>query len=199
MHLGPHRFLLPLSSGMTLPPRRGVLITARPQTPKFYPERLLIKDASHWNIDTIHVGPRAGALVKDLPGAVFAPDVPGHFPGCGEIEIPPGGELIIGVTYTGAREGGIPFEACVFGSDDQPTFTPVVRWKGEERLATVRSSGVVAPNMSERLSTSPMKHDAWLSRLVVEDASDWVVNDVRVGDVSIFAQSGDVPGSLTLV
>jgi hypothetical protein len=200
-HLGiyrPRRLPLPLSSGINIPPGRPFLITARPQTRNFYPERLLIKEAAHWKIDEIRVGNRASALVQDLPGTMFAPDAPGRFPGCGEIEIPPGGDLIVQMTYTGPREAGIPFEACVFGSDDQtpPPVVSTARRGTGKKIATARSECAISPNTSVRLFTDPMKHDAWPCRLVIKDASDWVVNDVCVGEVSIFAQSGDVPGSM---
>lgn len=191
----PRRLPLPMSSGVIIPPGSSCALTARPQTSKFYPERLLIKEASHWKIDAIRVEDRAGDLVRDLPGTTFAPDAPGRFPGCGEIEIRPGGQLTVVTTYTGPREAGLPFEACVFGTDDQaPRVTST--WGKEEKIATARGTCAIPPNTTVRLSTHPMKYDAWPSRLVIQDASDWIVNDVYVGEVSIFAQSGDVPGSM---
>lgn len=190
----PLRLPLPLSTGVSIFPDRTVTIIARPQTSKFLPERLLIKEAAHWKIDAIRVGGRDRALVQNLPGALFAPDAPGRFPGCGEIEIPPAGDLIVQVTYTGPLEAGIPFEACVFGSDDRLP-PPVVSTVGK-KIETARSAHAIPPNTSVKLSTDPMKHDAWPSRLVIKGASDWIVNDVYVGKVSIFVQSGDVPGSM---
>lgn len=192
-HLGlyrPLRLPLSLSSGVTILPSQSAQITVHPQTNKFYPERLLIKEASHWKIDAIRVGDRDSALVQNLPGAMFAPDAPGRFPGCGEIQIPPGGELIVQTTYTGPCATGTPFEACVFGSDDQPPL-PTVRQGTGKKITTVRSGRAIPSNMPVKLSTDPMKHDAWPSRLVIEGASDWVVNDVCIGEVSIFAQSGE--------
>jgi hypothetical protein len=187
-----------MSNGFNILPTQTAQITVHPQTSKFYPERLLIKEAAHWKIDAIRVGDRDSALVQNLPGSMFAHDAPGRFPGCGEIEIPPGGKLIVQTTYIGPRATGIPFEACVFGSDDQ-TPLPVVstaRRGTEKKIATARSERAIPPNMSVKLPTHPIKHDAWPSRLVIKGASDWVVNDVCVGEVSIFAQSGDVPGSM---
>jgi hypothetical protein len=184
-----------MSTGLPILPMQLVQITARPQTSKFYPERLLIKDAAHWKIDAIRVGNQASALVQHLPGEMFAPDAVGRFPGCGEIQIPQGGELIVQVTYTGRAKSGLPFEACVFGSDGQPLASTANRGVGK-KIATVMSSDAIPFNKSVKLSTDPMEHDAWPCRLVIKGASDWVVNDVRVGEVSIFVQSGDVPGSL---
>ena len=194
--LGPLRLPLPLSCGVPILPMQTAQITARPQPSKFYPERLLIKEPAHWSIDRIRVGNRAGALVQDLPGMLFAPDAQGRFPGCGEIEIPPGGKLIIEVTYIGTREAGIPFEACVFGSDDPPPPTVMSNAlrDGERKIATARSASPIRVAHSARLSTDPMDREAWPCRLVIKDASSWVVHDVLVGGISIFAQSGDVPG-----
>ena len=193
----PLRLPLPMSTGLPISQTQSAQITARPQTSKFYPERLLIKEAAHWQVDAIRVGHRPDALVQDLPGVMFAPGAPGRFPGCGEIEILPGADLIVETRYTGPRETGIPFEACVFGSDDRATM-PVASTsrRGRKKIATARSERAIPLNTSVKLSTDPMKRDAWPSRLVIKDASDWVVNDVRVGEVSIFAQSGDVPGSM---
>lgn len=194
----PLRLPLPMSSGVNILPMQCAQITARPQTSKFYPERLLIKEAAQWKIDAIRVSDRDSALVQNLPGSMFAPDAPGRFPGCGEIEIPPGGGLIVQTTYIGTSKTGIPFEAGVFGSDDQPP-PPIVSTANRgtvKKIATARSKRAIPPNMSVKLPTLPMKHDAWPSRLVIKDASDWVINDVCVDELSIFAQSGDVPGSM---
>lgn len=184
-----------MSSGVNLPPAQSTTIIARPQTPKFYPERLLIKQAAHWHIDAIRVGGRTSALVKDLPGITFAPAAPGRFPGCGEIEIPSGGDLIAEIKYTGPLEAGIPFEACVFGSDDRTPSVAISR-QSKDKIATARSGCAIRADQSAKLFTDPMKHDTWPCRLVIKNAPDWIVNDICVGEVSIFAQSGDVPGSM---
>lgn len=194
----PRRFPLPMSSGVSIFPGQSATLIARPQTNKFYPERLLIKEATLWQIDAIRVGDRPDALVQGLPGKMFGPTAPGRFPGCGEIEIPPGGDLIVELTYTGPREAGIPFEACVFGSDDQtpPLITSTTYQRSEKKIATARSGSAILAGQSTKLCTDPMKCDTWPCRLVIKEASDWIINDVCVGEVSIFAESGDVPGSM---
>jgi hypothetical protein len=191
----PCRFPLPISSGVNILPGQSVSITARPQTSKFYPERLLIKDAFDWRIDNIYIG-GYGAICRDLSGSMFAPDVLGRFPGCGEIEIFSGGDLSISARYIGHKESGIPFEACVFGSDDRmPTIARRPR-QGQKKIATARSECAISAQQTAQLFTDPMKHDAWPCRLLIKNASDWTIHDVCVGEVSIFAQSGYVPGSM---
>lgn len=192
----PSRLPLPLSGGVIIPPGELVTITARPQTPKFYPERLLIKEAVYWKINAIRIMGRV--LVQDLPGALFAPKVHGRFPGCGEIEIPSGGELIVEMTYIGPFETRIPVEACMFGLGEQTPWPAVPKLLPEQRgkLTTARSKCAIPPNTSVKLSTAPMQRSTWPSQLVIRKAADWIVNDVCVGAVSIFAQSGDVPGSM---
>jgi len=188
-----------MSSGVNIPPGTLVRITARSQVGEFFPERLLIKGADHWRINEIRAEGRSGALARDLPGAGFAPESLGRFPGCGELSLPSGGELIVKATYEGPLEAGAHFEACIFGSDSQP-LPPVASTVRDSakgiRLAAASSDGFVSFGTTVKLSTDPLSRDAWLGRVVIKNASDWIVNDVRFGEVSIFARSGDVPGSM---
>ena len=66
-----------------------------------------------------------------------------------------------------------------------------------ERLILPMSSGVhVKPNKSAQITTRPQLHDFRAERIVISDAHNWMVNDIRIGNVSQFIQSGDIPGSM---
>ncbi len=184
---------------MNIPPGTLTQLTARSQLDEFFPERLLIKEADHWRIDEIRAEGRSGALARDLSGEVFAPESIGRFPGCGELSLPSGGELIVRATYRGPLKAGAPFEACIFGSDGQPLSPIASTTRNSAKgamLTTARSDGLVYPDKTVKLSTDPFSRDSWLGRVAIKNASDWIVNDVLLGEVSIFAQSGDVPGSM---
>ncbi len=64
------------------------------------------------------------------------------------------------------------------------------------RLTLPLSSGVsILPGTSAQITARPQ--DAFcIDGLFLEDAADWVINDLLVGGVSQFVQSGDVPGGL---
>lgn len=192
-----HRFPLPMSTGVWILPGQCATLTARPQLP-FYPERLLIKNAERWRIHEIQVAsgsqePRK--LAKSLPGERFALGAPGRFPGAGELLVPAGDQVIVNLEYVGPLEAGEPFEACVFGSDDRAVVSPVVP-SSSPKLAAARTECRILPGTSAKLLTDPGEHPLWPDRLAIHDSQDWIVHDVLLGDRSLFAQSGDVPGVL---
>lgn len=168
----PLRIPLPLSSGVPIPPSHSATIVTRPQIDSFYPDRLLIKQAADWMVDTIRWS--GGVIARDLPGSAFAFDASGHFPRSGEIGIPRGGDLIFEVAYTGSSDVGIPLEACVFGSDDRnPPVAATPRSRsGEAKIATARSES--APSWDRSRSGLPggaSRRRGW-SRLDPELAPD---------------------------
>ncbi len=58
------------------------------------------------------------------------------------------------------------------------------------------SSGTqILPNTSVQVTAQP-QGDFRIDGLILEDAADWVVNDLLVDEQSQFVQSGDVPGTL---
>ena len=71
-----------------------------------------------------------------------------------------------------------------------------------DRVILPMSSGVnILPNTSAQITSRPQDVAFRPERIVIGSgggvaASDWIVNDVKVGNKSQFSQSGDVPGDL---
>ena len=67
-----------------------------------------------------------------------------------------------------------------------------------DRITLPMSSGVnIFPNTSAQITSRPQSVAFRPERIIIGGApSDWVVNDVKVGNRSQFAQSGDVPGEM---
>ncbi len=64
------------------------------------------------------------------------------------------------------------------------------------RVILPMSSGIpVKPKQSAQITARP--HGAFLpERMILSNPEDWVINDIKVGGVSQFSQSGDVPGEM---
>jgi hypothetical protein len=61
------------------------------------------------------------------------------------------------------------------------------------------SAKLVVPNQSVEITARADRHFK-PERLFISDgfggAADWIVNDIRIGGQSVFAQSGDIPGDM---
>jgi hypothetical protein len=60
------------------------------------------------------------------------------------------------------------------------------------------SSGVnILPNTSAQITSRPQNVAFRPERIIIGGSpSDWIVNDIKVGNRSQFSQSGDVPGEV---
>ncbi len=202
----PRRMLLPMSTGVHILPGTDFQITARPQC-AFSPDRLVIKHASRWRVHEIRVDGQP--ILGRLRGALFASeaetspirDVSSSSP----LRMRPGSDMVVQASYRGDRDAGESFEAALFGQEST-TFGPRVENPdldvddfGE---ATVRSKVHVLPNTSIQLHMTCqdlLSGDArtvYPARISLEDAADWVVNDLKLYERSVFTQSGDVPAEL---
>ena len=72
-----------------------------------------------------------------------------------------------------------------------------------ERQMLPLSNGVpILPGQSVLITARPQAHEFKIDRFVISGvgtpggAADWVVNDLRIGNISQLAQSGDLPGDL---
>jgi hypothetical protein len=196
--LGPRRVLLPMSTGTFLMPHQSAQITARPQLGAFCPDRLLIKNAWHWNIDDgIEPNDRSGAVspieTGQRSGAAFSPVEWCRLPAR---EVPGGGKIILGVTYVGPSEFGEPFEAALFGWDGPPPTVSADHHEDGLRPIGGAISREVAAGEEVKLSLTSRWPTFFADRLTIANAENWIVNDVRVRGESIFVQSGDVPGEM---
>jgi hypothetical protein len=215
------RLPLPMSSGVHILPTTCVEITARPQCP-FSPDRLVIKHATRWRVEDVRIAGRS--LISDLPGAAFSPvsvtsPIRDAFASRsqGERRPPmlPGDDVRLRVVYIGPEETGEPFEAALFGTIAPPDSRGrsggtaahdeadgAAAVEVEEVEAVARSMIRILPNTSIRLGLTSEDFPAgkkpafYPERISIEDATDWIVNDVLLGGRSLFTQSGDLPAEL---
>ncbi len=195
----PRRVLLPMSTGITLLPHQSAQITARSQLGTFCPDRLLIKNGSHWNIDD-------GIEPGDCSEAAFSPIGTGHRSGTAfspvewcplpAREVACGDKIVLGVTYIGPNECGEPFEAALFGWDGSPPTVSADHHEDGDRISERTKSPRVSVNEAVKLPLILAASAMFADRLTITDAPSWIVNDVRVRGESIFVQSGDVPGEM---
>lgn len=224
-----HRIPLPMSSGVPILPEQSVQITARPQLQSFWPERFLIKNADHWDIHKLVVGMSAHLIEPGTRKAsefaldVWQPLMPQEAR-CAQ-------DIVLVATYAGSNAEGEPLEAVLFGWEEKPPTTPTNAMKAperrEERVTIREESAAIKPSrtlalhlmyepvMTTLINTSPA---LFVDRLVIADAENWIVHDIKVSHFresndegylresddggyytfgnSIFVQAGDVPGEL---
>ncbi len=67
-----------------------------------------------------------------------------------------------------------------------------------DRITLPMSSGVnILPNTSAQITSRPQNVAFRPERIIIGGSpSDWIVNDIKVGNRSQFSQSGDVPGEM---
>jgi hypothetical protein len=187
-----------MSTGIILMPNQPAQITARPQLSAFCPDRLVIKNAAHWNIDDgVEPHDRSGAVsaieTGHRSGAAFSPvewcPLPARQVTCGS-------KIVLGVTYVGPSAFGEPFEAALFGWDGPPSVASVDHHEDGPLIVGGAISREVTSNEEVKLSLTSRWPTVFANRLTIANAENWVVNDIRARGESIFVQSGDVPGEM---
>ena len=80
----------------------------------FYPERIILGDASDWIVNDIAIdGKSQLAQSGDIPGDMFAAEAIDAFVRLDVV--PPNGRLEIAATYVGYGSGGARFQCSVLG------------------------------------------------------------------------------------
>jgi hypothetical protein len=188
--LMPRRVPLGLTVWTPIPRGAPCVIRTYSQLDAFWPERLLLRDPGHWIINeaSIEGQPWLGAT----NGAVYSPAEWTRLP---VREVPAGGEVQLSVTYIGPRDEGESFEAVLFGAEAHvPGATPGIPTTSASRVC-VRARSVAVGELAEVRLSAPASGFC-PDRLVIEDASDWAIGDVRVRGVSILTQEGGFAGEL---
>ena len=68
---------------------------------------------------------------------------------------------------------------------------------GADRVILPMSSGVaILPNTSAQITSRPQNWAFRGERIIIKNAADWVIGDIKIGNVSQFSQSGDIPGEM---
>jgi hypothetical protein len=104
--------------------------------------------------------------------------VPGYPPAYAQQAYAPGYAPLQGARQTYLVERGAPTRA--------------------DRITLPMSSGVpIVPNLSAQITSRPQSVAFRPERIIVGGAPNtWIINDIKVGNRSQFAQSGDVPGEM---
>jgi hypothetical protein len=174
--------------------------TVQPREP-FWPQRLAISDAEHWVIHDLRInGISLLAQDGDLPGILFSDATHPPLPQLrfGMLSVDDGFEIT--ATYVGSESMPVlAYELSGSATAPNPEEAP-----GSVSTFLPMSSEVrIFPNQSAQVKSNlciPSDgDDNWgmafqASQIVIADADDWVVSNVRIGNMSQFCQSGNVPG-----
>jgi len=192
------RIILPFHLPRALP-QQPTRATARAKEEAVDIDRIIISGvgtaagAADWIVNDIEVDGRSQLTLKNLPGALFAtrgvaagPKATTTFSIEGFDPVEHDHELAIIVTYVGQNPEGAPFFASAIGSPppQRPTIVPIVSGS-RLPISTKMTIGVRIENAAFQME-----------RLEIEDAWDWIVNDLRINGRTQFAQSGDIPGDM---
>jgi hypothetical protein len=190
------RIPLPLSTGVAVFPGQSAQITARPQVDTFWPDRLLIKNAGSWTIEELTVKSKAGSkhsLIETADQAAFSYDTWHPLPArevlCAEA-------VILVVTYRGSNVEGEVFEAALFGWEGSLPTKAANRPSSTQRLSERATSPEVRPAQTVKLPWTIASPALFVDRVVIANAEDWIVTDIRTRGKSIFLQYGDVPAAM---
>ena len=61
-------------------------------------------------------------------------------------------------------------------------------------ILPMSSTSLIQPNVSAQITGRPQQVAFRPERIIVQNAEDWVINDIKVGNRSQFSQGGDIPG-----
>lgn len=192
------RLILPLHLPRVLP-HQPMRATARAKEGAIDIDRIFISGAgteggaSDWVVNDIEVDGRSQLTLKNLSGALFGtrgvaanPKATTTFSIEGFDPVEYDRELAIIVTYVGSNPDGIPLYASAVGSSppQRPTIVPIVS-DAPLPISTKTTIGA-------RIENAPFQVD----RIEIEEAWDWIVNDLRINGKTQFAQSGNIPGDM---
>ena len=149
---------------------------------------LRVADPTHWLVSDVLIGGDT-LLVEsgDLPGELLA-DRPGRAPlGLGRLRAKE--DLVVQATYVG------PLSSASLAYEVSGSEVPACDVAGNSAFLPMSSSARGDVLMHTRVGVPPGY--AFLpEEIVLRDPERWAVKDVRVGCVSQFSQSGEVPGVL---
>ena len=192
------RLILPLHLPRVLP-HQPTRVTARAKKGAVDIDRIFISGAGteggagDWVVNDIEVDGRSQLTLKNLSGALFGthgvaanPKATTTFSIEGFDPVEYNREFAIIVTYVGPNPDGVPFFASAIGTPppQRPTIVPIV--SGSPLLISTKTT------IGALIKGAPFQ----VERLEIEDAWDWIVNDLRINGRTQFAQSGDIPGDM---
>jgi hypothetical protein len=194
------RIPLPVSTEERILPGQSAQITARPQVATFWPDRLLIKDTENWTIQQLTVErkdePKHSLIETTDQAAAFAYDT---WQPLAAREVLCGDAVVLAVTYRGDNAKGERFEGALFGWQDGLPAKAARRSSSSssaERISERLESPQARPAETIRLPWTIASPSLFVDRVTIENAKDWIIEDIRTRGRSIFAQAGAVPAEM---
>jgi hypothetical protein len=196
--LSTSRLVLPLHLPRVLP-HQPTRATARAKEGAVDIDQIFISGAGteggagDWIVNDIEIDGRSQLTLKNLSGSLFGtrgvaanPRAEAALSIEGFDPVEYDRELAIIVTYIGPNPDGVHFFASAIGTSppQRPTIVPIVS-DAPLPISTKVTIGA-------RIENAPFQID----RLEIEDAWDWIVNDLRINGRTQFVQSGDIPGDM---
>lgn len=151
---------------------------------------LQVANPSHWLVSDILMGDDTLFVESGtLPGELFS-----ERPGSAPLQLPclrAGEDFAVQATYVGpCEEASLVYEVSgseIPGDMEDSAFLPM------------SSSVKILPSQSLLVSGDvdlPVGYAFLAEDVVLRDPDKWIVNDVKVGNMSLFACSGDAPGEI---
>ncbi|HSX22151.1 MAG TPA: hypothetical protein VLE97_05190 [Gaiellaceae bacterium] len=151
--------------------------------PALFVDRFTIADAKDWIVHDIRTHGRSIFVQGgDLPGEMFtgsAPVVLSPLAAKDRVEI--------AATYVGKNA------AASLKVELSGTSNPSGSKRAVSYFLPMSTDVPIVPTQSAQITGAPAR-DFVPERLVITDADDWIVNDIKIGNRCQTAQSGDIPG-----
>ena len=152
-------------------------------SPALLVDRFTIADAENWIVHDIRThGKSIFVQNGDLPGEMFTGSVPVILKPLAADD-----RVEIAATYVGKNTS-----ACLMvelSGPAKPTNTP----RAASYFLPVSADVPIFPTQCAQIMGQTGK-DFWPDRVVIADPDAWLINDIKIGNRCVIAQSGDVPG-----
>lgn len=161
----------------------------------FWPQRLVLDDATHWVVNDIRIDDVSLLMQSgDLPGEAFSGSSTLRPLRFGRLSAGDSFEVL--ATYVGPDRPDPILAYELAGSATRPESN-----RGVSAFFPLSSGVSILPGTSAQITSRlcipgdfRREFDFRAEQIVISDADNWLINDIKVGNLSQFAQCGDIPG-----
>jgi hypothetical protein len=160
-----------------------VVLAVTVTSPALFVDRFTITDAKNWVVHDIRTrGKSIFVQNGDLPGEMFSGSTPVILEPLATDDL-----VEIAATYVGNdMHARLVVE---LSGTAKPTSTP----RGVSCFLPISTDVPILATQSAKID-GQSRSAFLLERIVIADPDDWIVNDIKIGYRSLFAQTGDLPG-----
>ena len=154
-------------------------------TPALFVDHLTIANAKDWIVNDVQAcGKSIFLQAGELPGEMFSNSAAVILEPLAEND-----RVEVVATYVGSSES-----ACLV-VELSGARKPESGRRATSYFLPMSTKGypLISPTQSAQITARPVK-DFLPERLVIADQDAWIVNDIKIGNMSQFVQSGDLPG-----